>query len=1023
MRTKRKGRTNVTERQRKGQAQPTEVIVLDSSPSEMSAAKDEDCSNATVGFSKRDAKHLQAKGLCAKGNKVAPIFLRAIQHSKSKGSSGGEQVIERRTQSKDVQDAMTPPAECKLPVNRDSILSPRRGQLSPSSLHSSLEEIQTFNPAFPVRTVFKILETKASESVLESSSTELSSNPSSLQNKKRKQGNEISDRVPKRMRTSPNAEGAGHLSGHDVQDVIVLPVKKHPRSTKLSRSYRLERQSGNPVDLPNTCSPKSVWTNTTTTTSTTSDAPLLQDSGNLQRVSCFEDVLWTDKYRPQHSSEVIGNSDSVNKLHSWLKTWKLRANCDERRKMEEVEREENTNDSWDWGDFRGESGSEDEDEQLHNTMLITGPPGVGKTASVYACAQELGFKVFEVNCSSQRSGRHVQSQLMEATQSHLVEMTGKDPLKPAYFTNYITNSCTSKSEPLPGKTVLPKTVTSTSKKRAAKNLSCSSRKIKAKPATLTLAHYFKKKDKADDLQSAGPSPAQEPNVSSSPDCNQIVPQGKKTMTSLILFEEVDVIFDDDVGFLAAIRAFMRTTKRPIILTTNDPSFKDRFGHSLEEIIFKTPCSGSICSYLQLVCLAEQVRMDLDDIGSLVILTCGDIRRCLLQLQLWVCSGGRRASHTRNPPEESICVKNSDASEGDEGSDSQIQTGCSAHMLGLYPVTPNHLVTLLKRQPWSETDMNTLLTQSWRRGVPLLYSNLELLLSLEINKTSVHNLQSQPPTSKSDHPVQQQNHIISPNVLVPNHKSARNVLKLSRRKRTTSSTSSLTPKHQTSLDETHLRAMTTSDKPGQYAVKMESACLDALADFFDLMSYHDSTLPAADPCTPEAFVWTGAEFKDSFMDEMSKEEGRSWGQERLMDIQAAVEGLGCHKCWRRVSEAWTEVQKLGKEPKDKWWGRLASTASSKRQSLSFSYQHLCTPSAAQQRYELSRTVLSSKSFSLLGNRQAVSVDYMPVLRSICRSNTAQQQKRRPARRLNYLSSTNMDLSKSTILLLAEDFTGT
>lgn len=30
---------------------------------------------------------------------------------------------------------------------------------------------------------------------------------------------------------------------------------------------------------------------------------------------------------------------------------------------------------------------------LCNTLLITGPTGVGKTAAVYACAQELGFKV------------------------------------------------------------------------------------------------------------------------------------------------------------------------------------------------------------------------------------------------------------------------------------------------------------------------------------------------------------------------------------------------------------------------------------------------------------------------------------------------------------------------------------------------------------------------------------------------------------------------------------------------------
>ena len=45
-------------------------------------------------------------------------------------------------------------------------------------------------------------------------------------------------------------------------------------------------------------------------------------------------------------------------------------------------------------------------------------------------------------------------------------------------------------------------------------------------------------------------------------------QNKKTATSLILFEEVDVIFDEDHGFLAAIKTFMTTTKRPVILTTS-----------------------------------------------------------------------------------------------------------------------------------------------------------------------------------------------------------------------------------------------------------------------------------------------------------------------------------------------------------------------------------------------------------------------------------------------------------------------
>lgn len=41
----------------------------------------------------------------------------------------------------------------------------------------------------------------------------------------------------------------------------------------------------------------------------------------------------------------------------------------------------------------GEENFQDGEDMLCNTLLITGPTGVGKTAAVYACAQELGFKV------------------------------------------------------------------------------------------------------------------------------------------------------------------------------------------------------------------------------------------------------------------------------------------------------------------------------------------------------------------------------------------------------------------------------------------------------------------------------------------------------------------------------------------------------------------------------------------------------------------------------------------------------
>lgn len=48
---------------------------------------------------------------------------------------------------------------------------------------------------------------------------------------------------------------------------------------------------------------------------------------------------------------------------------------------------------------------------------------------------------------------------------------------------------------------------------------------------------------------------------------------------------------------------------------------------------------NVGSYLQLVCLAENVRTDAGDLSSLLHWTGGDVRQSLLQLQFWVRSGG------------------------------------------------------------------------------------------------------------------------------------------------------------------------------------------------------------------------------------------------------------------------------------------------------------------------------------------------------------------------------------------------
>ena len=48
-------------------------------------------------------------------------------------------------------------------------------------------------------------------------------------------------------------------------------------------------------------------------------------------------------------------------------------------------------------DINSEDSEEEEDNRLCNTVMLMGPSGVGKTTTVYALAQEIGFKVSVLN--------------------------------------------------------------------------------------------------------------------------------------------------------------------------------------------------------------------------------------------------------------------------------------------------------------------------------------------------------------------------------------------------------------------------------------------------------------------------------------------------------------------------------------------------------------------------------------------------------------------------------------------------
>ena len=81
---------------------------------------------------------------------------------------------------------------------------------------------------------------------------------------------------------------------------------------------------------------------------------------------------WTEKYRPQSLDDVIGNPGAVNTLRQWAQSWV--DGIPEKR-----------------------------------AMVLIGTPGIGKTTSALALANDMGWTPVEMNASDQRTGDAIEN--------------------------------------------------------------------------------------------------------------------------------------------------------------------------------------------------------------------------------------------------------------------------------------------------------------------------------------------------------------------------------------------------------------------------------------------------------------------------------------------------------------------------------------------------------------------------------------------------------------------------------------
>ena len=108
-------------------------------------------------------------------------------------------------------------------------------------------------------------------------------------------------------------------------------------------------------------------------------------------------MLWTEKYRARKFTDLVGDERTHRDVLRWIKGWDEIVFPDSNKPRP----------------TRKFAEQEAEPRPQSKILLLTGPPGLGKTTLAHVCARQAGYEVMEINASDERSKEVVKGRIRD----------------------------------------------------------------------------------------------------------------------------------------------------------------------------------------------------------------------------------------------------------------------------------------------------------------------------------------------------------------------------------------------------------------------------------------------------------------------------------------------------------------------------------------------------------------------------------------------------------------------------------